>query len=656
MSDFRLPLVPALLAVITPLTIHGTEPESPSADAAAAQVVVITVDRRPQDADRVAGTIQVIDRQERAAQGYPVLLTDLLRSMPGVQVLPSGGRHQTSGLRLRGAASADTMLMIDGIPFEDASTIGGANPSISHLNAAGLQRIEISHGAQSGLYGSRATAGVMHIITARPSDAHRSEMAVEAGSLGAFAARAQVTGPIAERFGYAVSAGYLEEHGISAQLAEGDTSRDARHYEADGVRRSQIRGRFEYRLDDADSHVYASTAWSRADLDYDSNVDVFDPDTFDFIGSYPDPDDRDSIEEITHLTTALGAQVAVSDAWHLGVDASWARYRRSYPNETSPWADSRFDSTTHYAAAQLRHDVSDELAATLGGDWRWQQADVTATDGSTSFRQHQHLLGLWGQIAWEDAAGDARWTLSGRHDEHSRDGGASTMRLSMAQFFADQDLKVFAAVGTGFRAPGLYDLYSSWTGNPDLKAETTTTYEIGQRVRVGEHGALTTTAFRTEYNRRIVMDWGLGNSVNESGDSHINGAEIGLQFHDDQRGLAAGLDYTALRTKAEGGGAMAYTPRHVVQATIQQRWGPVQARLALRHVRDQNDGSGEALDAYTVVDVAATWLPRSDVEIYARVDNLTNADYVVMRNDFATVEAYYATPGIVATLGAVLRF
>ncbi len=655
MSDFRLPLVPSLLAVIAPLAINAAESEAPSSEDVVHEVV-LTVDRRPQALDRVAGTIQVIDRQDNAAQGYPVLMTDLLRQVPGVQVLPSGGRHGASGLRLRGAAAGDTMLMIDGIPFEDASTLGGANPSISHLNAAGLERIEISQGAQSGVYGSRAQAGVMHIITVRPTEVHRSEVLVEGGTLGAFAARAQATGPIADRLGYAVSAGYLEEHGISAQLAEGDSSRNARHYEADGVRRSQVRGRLEYALDDERSHLYLSAAWSQADLDYDSNVDLFDPDTFDFIGSFPDPDDRDSIEEITHFSMAMGGRVTVADTWHIAADASWSEYRRSYPNETSPWADRRFDSTTHYAAAQVGHDLSDELTLSLGGDWRWQQADVTATDGTTSFRHHQHLVGIWGQIAWEDQDGTSHWTLSGRHDEHSREGGASTMRLSTAQFFADQDLKIFAAVGTGFRAPGLYDLYSSWGGNPDLKAETTTTYEIGQRLRIGDHLELTTTAFRSEYHRRIVFDWGLGQSVNEGAESHINGVEIGLRYHDDQRGLGAGLDYTGLRTRAEGGGAMAYTPQHVLQATIQQRWGPVQARLALRHVRDQNDGAGDPLEAHTVVDVAASWQPRSDVEVYARIDNLTNADYVVMRNEFATVEAYYATPGIVATLGAVLRF
>ncbi len=67
--------------------------------------------------------------------------------------------------------------------------------------------------------------------------------------------------------------------------------------------------------------------------------------------------------------------------------------------------------------------------------------------------------------------------LGGRLTDHSRYGTHYTYTFNPSYTF-DEHYRIFGSIATGFKAPSLYQLYSS-SGNVDLKPEVSTNYEVG---------------------------------------------------------------------------------------------------------------------------------------------------------------------------------
>ncbi len=99
---------------------------------------------------------------------------------------------------MRGAATGNTLILLDGIPVYDASTIANTF-DINHLPLDNIERIEILKGAQSTLYGSDAVAGVIHIITRKQSNKPVSVFGTLAGgSFDTYKAVAGIQGNLAK--------------------------------------------------------------------------------------------------------------------------------------------------------------------------------------------------------------------------------------------------------------------------------------------------------------------------------------------------------------------------------------------------------------------------------------------------------------------------
>src|SRR5690606_40598172 len=140
------------------------------------------------DYEKIANTIAGIGGQALEARGT-AYVQDILREVPGVAVNQGGSFGAVTHVRIRGAEGNHVLVLVDGI---EVSAIGSGEFDFSSLLASNIDRIEVLRGPQSGLYGSNALAGVIHVIT-RGGDAPRFDAAVEYGSFDSKFARAGVT-------------------------------------------------------------------------------------------------------------------------------------------------------------------------------------------------------------------------------------------------------------------------------------------------------------------------------------------------------------------------------------------------------------------------------------------------------------------------------
>lgn len=88
-------------------------------------------------------------------------LVSALRMMPGVSVVQSGGRGAQTSLFIRGGASNDAKILIDGVDVSDI----GSQFDFGTLPTNNIESVEVYRGPNSNLYGAGAMTGVINMTT-----------------------------------------------------------------------------------------------------------------------------------------------------------------------------------------------------------------------------------------------------------------------------------------------------------------------------------------------------------------------------------------------------------------------------------------------------------------------------------------------------------
>ena len=152
-----LPLVVVLFAA----TVQAQEPEP--------EITVYetaTVEARA--SDESTATIGLVT-QEQIDRAFNLDLADALRLAPGVTTT-AAARSSASPVTLRGGDPNFTLVLLDGIPLNDSTDALGGAPDLGAISVLGLERVEVVQGTASWFYGSSALAGVVQLLTRRPTE------------------------------------------------------------------------------------------------------------------------------------------------------------------------------------------------------------------------------------------------------------------------------------------------------------------------------------------------------------------------------------------------------------------------------------------------------------------------------------------------------
>jgi outer membrane receptor protein involved in Fe transport len=136
------------------------------------ETVTVTPTRTEQRLGDVPASISVLTNE--AIEASPALLADdVLRQVPTFSLFrrTSGlvAQPTTQGVSLRGigpSGQSRTLVLLDGIPFNDPF---GGWVYWTRVPLASVDRVEITEGTSSSLYGNIAMGGVINIITSRPT-------------------------------------------------------------------------------------------------------------------------------------------------------------------------------------------------------------------------------------------------------------------------------------------------------------------------------------------------------------------------------------------------------------------------------------------------------------------------------------------------------
>jgi len=426
--------------------------------------VITVTSRRPQALADTLAEVTVIERADIEASQAPDVL-ELLRFVPGIDLVRTGGSGQTSSVFMRGSNSNHVLFLIDGVRI--ASTNTGA-AAFEHLPIDQIERIEIVRGPRASYYGSDAMGGVIAVTTRERNGAGGL---LRIGSNGRFGAAAGY-GASGERGAFSVQVGGENYDGFSAQTAAGFSyDPDDDGYEN---RNLGLRGRVAF----GEQQLSVSGLAMRADVDFDQGQTAVDQDALAVVLDGPLRADW------THRLTLATAREDVD----------------------TPAFSARF--VTRRQQLDWLHDVNlgagQQLIFGINAQ-RERGASIDTFSNSPAYTQTlNHQAGF---VGWQGRHGAFDHELSLRYDDHESFGGKATGQAALGWRFAGG--RVFASWGQGFRAPNLNELYSPgfgglFAGNANLDPERSRSLELGIDARLGEVD-LGVNIYRTRFDDLIAF-------------------------------------------------------------------------------------------------------------------------------------------------------
>ncbi|MDP5008332.1 MAG: TonB-dependent receptor plug domain-containing protein, partial [Glaciimonas sp.] len=176
--------------------------------------VIVTATRSPQPANQIISDTLTINADQIAQSGAGSII-DLLQRQRSIEVSRNGGPGTVSSVFIRGAASNQNVVLVDGVRI-GSSTTGAANWSAIPLTA--IERIEIVYGPLSTFYGADAIGGVIQIFTKKGQGAPQFTAFAGYGTNNTRELDASISGSTGgdHSISYAISAGKEKSDGFNA--------------------------------------------------------------------------------------------------------------------------------------------------------------------------------------------------------------------------------------------------------------------------------------------------------------------------------------------------------------------------------------------------------------------------------------------------------
>ena len=577
---------------------------------------IVVASRVPTPMYALGVSTSTLDRDDIATLGY-ASLSDLLDIQAGVTVSEAGGYGKTGTIRIRGEEGFRTRIQLDGIDIADPSS-PQISPRIEHLLSEGIQRIEVLRGPQGLMYGADA-GGVVAITTRQPTEAFSADLSAEMGSNTFQRLGATLTGGSEYVYG-SISAATVDTNNFNAREIDNIAPDD------DGYQNKSLHATLTAVLSEQWRAGGSAHGVDGAN-DYDG---CFDPDTFATVNNCTDD----------------YAQLA------------W----RSYIN----WFNDKTDVIASYEQNAIERQYFTEAVKTFETDGGHEELSVIAnlqlpsdqrlTMGSDFLVQSlndgnetrsRNNRAFFAEYARNFLSGNIQ--VGYRTDDNDDFGRHNSWRVSTFQplSLTTIPLALTAALGTGFRAPSLYEIaYNKGpfayapASEQRLLAETSKGWEVGLRVGTPEQ-QITATWFSQDISNEIYFDLsGYSGYLQRPGDNRSEGLEIeGIATLNPQLSVKGNVTFN--RTEDALSNQRPYRPELTAAVSLiwQNAW--LTASLIGRHTQNVVDTEGEPMADYTLLDCSFAANLSDSLQITARIENLTNDTYQQIQGYFSAQRAWY---------------
>jgi outer membrane cobalamin receptor len=601
------------------------------------EAVVVTATRQRSLIWDLPVSASVISEADLAGRN-PLSLGEALRSINGSFVKSYGAPGALESISLRGSSAEQVLVLWDGQRLNSPLN-GGIDLGIMPLQS--VERIEVVKGEYSPLYGADAMAGVVNLITRSPKAGGHIQLSAQSafGSLGLKKQGlelGQSVGPLS----YLVCFSSTKSKNDFKFKHPGSGEEPAKE-----IRRENS---------DLDSRLlFAKAAWQAGVTTRLHLQGTLDKTERGIPGSlsYPTVDGRQTdegsrvhldlmAEPLEHLTLQAGTYFH-RHRLHYQDDSPF--FPTNSQNDVDSYGTS-IQGNMKFGRQSLSFGATSLLESANGSDIGERERKSAATFMHGEFqllpaRMMSSLRAVLMPSARCDWFSDLNSTVNPKIGILLSRYGSMPMGLRMSW-------------GQSFRAPTMNDLY--WpadpytAGNPNLKPETTHSYEVGLRTGLTNLPGLELDLcyFKKEVDDLILwtadattFQW----KPDNVSAAEIQGTEISLSTRDLIKHLEAEINYTWLDARnrsgflALDGKRLPYRPVHTINATASLNLGNALFAVTAGYVGTcfADEANSDELDTFLTVDGDLSFHPSFaglHLDLGLSVDNILDKSYVVVKD------------------------
>lgn len=575
---------------------------------------VVTASRYEQSREDVIPSVTVIDRDEiDNLQSKDIL--DILSLQAGIDVARSGGFGSATSVFMRGTNSNHVLVLINGM--QSGSTATGSF-AWEHLPVSQIERIEIVRGTRVSYYGTDAIGGVINIITRKQQG---TSIRMTGGSYDSQSYDLAL-GNSKDKFQYSLSLGYQESNGFSAT---NENNLYGYNPDDDGYKNKSINFGSTYTMDSG-SQFSLKHFETRGDVDFDSSFNV-------------------GHSKNTEQVSRLVWQGELFSQWQSEI----AIGRNKNTIDTKAFSDGY--NTERRSVDLLANKQIENHKVGLGLSYKEEDAryihHLVSPFNYAESRTNKAFF-----VNWLGNFEQNTLSMSARYDDNNTYGADTTANLDWAYLFNDKVRFNFSA-GTAFHAPDMNALYSpsgqliiyspeldefvnfySFEGNPDLKPETSTHFEIGLKAKLSVHQNLAVNIFHYEIDNLFDYQGPTFKPVNIL-ESRIKGLEINYGLNFQNWSLNANATIQDAENK-DTGEALLRRPDEKLNISFDRYLNNFSIGSSLRYASQRED-YGVTLQGYTVIDLRAAYRFNDNWKLAFRLENMTDEEYQLVNG--------YNTPG-----------
>ncbi len=580
------------------------------------EVIVEAANRTGQNLKDITETATIITQQE-IEESRVTTLSEALTRLGNIIMTNNGGPGQPTSMLLRGFDSKRVLVLVDGIRINDVTGLSGAQ--FEQVMLDNIERIEIIKGAQSGIWGADASAGVINIVTKTAQEGTHTLANIEQGSFNTQKASAQVSHK-SKDFSISIGASRYETQGYS--VAEPTrTSPDygkrgsELNYETDAYINKTYNAQLAYYITEGD-RLEANYRYIDSYIENDfSGLDL--------------PNGPFTVNEIDNYVYSLAFKHTDSTN-DLTAVYNYSRFKRSQYGG--------YDGNTEEFSLQDKINYAENSFLRLGGSYlEYAQNTSGGTGLDKDYTNKAAFASNYNKFTLLDSLGETIFSQSIRYDRYDTLDNKTTGKIGLKQFLHN-DIYLSSNYGTAYNVPTLYQLYDGFSGNQNLKPETTKSFDIS----LG-NDQFSASYFYNKITDLIDYDFTTSAFANIEGTSRLEGVELNYQddFFDT---LAINANYTYLSAKNGDGQRLARRPKHQINVNgTYYLSDALNIALNAQYIGqryDALDNSGAQTGKYLVMNAVINYEINENVAIYLKADNLTDKYYQVV-DGYATAERSY---------------
>jgi len=356
-----------------------------------------------------------------------------------------------------------------------------------------------------------------------------------------------------------------------------------------------------------------------------------------------------AVEKNTFYRTVLGYHFT-HDWVDLNYQGAYVRHDLGYADSLAQIpTDSRSRFNTLIQTLEGNFNLGTGASLTSGVNYTWEEGVVDDFGGMTPRRNR---VAFFSALKWQPGT---RWEVAAALREELVNGGATPLAPSLTvRLKAAPAWEVYASASRNYRIPTFNDLYwrgAGALGNPDLKAETSWSQEVGmQYTKPADDWSLT---FKTAAFSNSVDDWVLWSPVSATTWSPLNLKNVWSRGVEAQASAGTAIGHTRAELKMqyvytratnqeiydsqsseELDKQLTFTPQHEGSVTARACWRKYTVNAVTSYTGKQyTDGDNNVYHVVKPYTLASLWLSRSltwkylHASLTGEVNNLFDTPY-----------------------------